>query len=49
VLVGKTKFNVKMKKSDRAHCKTENMGFFIIFESAPFSLVGTFGKRKKNC
>jgi len=46
VLVGKKKINVKMNKSDRAHCKNENMEFYIIFVSSPICMIGVFGRGK---
>jgi hypothetical protein len=41
------KFDAKINKSDRAHYKNKNMQFYIIFETAPISLICTFGGRKQ--
>jgi len=46
VFVGKKKIKkVKMKKSDRAHCKNK-FEIYIIFVGAPISMIGTYGRGK---
>ena len=45
--VGKTQILMQRKRNLAGRTvKNENVLIYIIFESAPISLVGTFGRRK---